>query len=195
MLGQTRGIDQMKSIISLKEYQAQKGAEHEAPTANKSTPEEEDWDADPPLPPQETPPGAGSMAPSQEDEWEQMIHQDPHSGSIAGDSGHSTMTVMKETESMEETEELTAAVGGVKESTSAEYLSDVKWREDDPLFVFDDDNVMKPQAPTTAFTPIQACKEGTVSTPFESSQEEALLQGNYYRLIIEDNPKVPRTQL
>ena len=56
------------------------------------------------------------------------------------------MTVMKEIESMEETEELTGAVGGVNEGTSEEYLSDIKWREDDPLFVFNDDNVMKPQA-------------------------------------------------
>ena len=56
--------------------------------------------------------------------------------------------LMKETESMEETEELTGAVGGVKESISVEYLSDIEWREDDPLFVFNDDNIMKPQAPT-----------------------------------------------
>ena len=77
------------------------------------------------------------------------------------------MTVMKETESMEETEELTGAVGGVKESTSVENLSDIEWREDDPLFVFNDDNVTKPQAPTTALTPIQAHEEGTVSTPFK----------------------------
>ena len=104
------------------------------------------------------------MAPSQEDEWEQMIHQDPHSGLIAGDSGHGTMT-----ELMEETEELTGAVGGVKESTSAKYLLDIEWREDDPLFVFDDDNIMKPQASTATSTPVQACEEGTVSTPFEST--------------------------
>ena len=94
-----------------------------------------------------------------------MINQDPCSGSIAGELG--TMTVTKETELMEETEELTGAVGGVKESTSAEYLSDVKWREDDSLFVFDDDNIMKPQAPTTTSTPIQAHEEGLVSTYLE----------------------------
>ena len=107
------------------------------------------------------------MPPSQ-DEWKQMIDQDPYSGSIAGDLGHSTMTVTKETESMEETEEPTGAVGGVDESTSLEYLSDVEWKEEDPLFVFDDDNITKPQAPTTALTLIQARKEGTVSTLFES---------------------------
>ena len=59
------------------------------------------------------PPGAGFMSPSQEDEWKQMIDQDPHSGLIAGDSGHGMMTVTKETESMEEAEELTGAVGGL----------------------------------------------------------------------------------
>ena len=153
-------------MIFLKEYKAQKGAEQEALAADKSTPKE-DWDADPPLPPQETLPGAGSMTPSQEDEWKWMIDQDPCSGSIAGDSGHGMMTVMKETESMEETEELIGAVGGVNESTSAEYLSDVKWREGNPLFVFNNDNITKPQAPTTTSTPIQAHKEGTVSTPLE----------------------------
>ena len=40
-----------------------------------------------------------------------------------------------------------------------EYLSDVEWRDDDPLFVFDDDNVTKPQTPTAASTPIKACEE------------------------------------
>ena len=97
-------------MISFKEYKAQKEAEQKAPAADKSTPEEEDWDAKSNLPPWETSPGAGFMASSQEDEWKWMINQDPHSGLIAGDSGHSTMTVTKETKSMEETEELTGAV-------------------------------------------------------------------------------------
>ena len=108
------------------------------------------------------------MAPSQENEWKQMIDQDPHSGSIAGDLGHGMMTVTKETESMEETEKLTGTVGGFNESTSVEYLSDVEWREDNPLFVFDDDNVMKPQAPTVALAPIQTHKGDTVATQFKS---------------------------
>ena len=81
-----------------------------------------------------------------------MIDQDPHSGLIAGDSGHSTMTATGETESIEDDEELTRAVGGVNESASGEYMSDVEWRDDDPLFVFDDDNVMKPQTLTAALT-------------------------------------------
>ena len=154
-------------MIPFKEYKAWKEAEQQALAADKSAPEE-DWDVDPPMPPQETPSGAGSMAPSQEDEWKWMINQDACSGLITGDSGHGMMTVTRGTESMEETEELTGAVGGVEESTSAEYLSDIKWREENPLFVFDDDNVMKSQAPTTTLTPVQAHEEGTVSTLLES---------------------------
>ena len=62
-------------MISFKEYKAQKEAEQKALAADKFAPEEEeDWDTDPPQPPQETPPGAGSMAPSQEDEWKRMIN-------------------------------------------------------------------------------------------------------------------------
>ena len=127
----TRGIEQMslnsavnvqaKSVISYKEYMAQKEVEQRASAADKSTPgEEEDWDAEPPLPPWETPPGASSMAPSQEDEWKQMIDQDPRLGSITGDSGHSTMTATGETESIKDVKELTGAVGGVDKSASAE---------------------------------------------------------------------------
>ena len=85
-----------KSVISYKEYKAQKEIEQGASTADKSTPEEEeDWDAEPSLPPRETPPGASSMAPSQEDEWKQMIDQDPWFGRVcrqcthwAGEVGH-----------------------------------------------------------------------------------------------------------
>ena len=79
------------------------------------------------------------------------------------------MTATGKTESIEDVEELTGAVGGVNKSASVEYLSDVEWRDDDPLFVFDDDNVMKPQTLTTALTPIQACEEeDQVAPAFES---------------------------
>ena len=61
-------------MISYKEYTAQKEVEQRASAAGKSTPgKQEDWDAEPPLPPQETPPGASSMAPSQEDELKQVV--------------------------------------------------------------------------------------------------------------------------
>ena len=108
------------------------------------------------------------MAPSQEDEWKQMIDQDPCSGLISGDSGHGTMTATGETESIEDVEELTGAVGVVNESASAEYLLDVEWRDDNPLFVFNDDNVTKPQTPTAASTPIRACEEDPVAPSFRS---------------------------
>ena len=83
-----------------------------------------------------------------------MFDQDPHSGSIAGDSEHGTLTATGEIESIEDVKEFTAAVGGVKENASAEYLPGVKWRDDNPLFVFDDDNVMKPEALAAAPTPV-----------------------------------------
>ena len=53
------------------------------------------------------------MAPSQEGKWKQMVDQDPHSGSVAGDSGHSTMATTGEDEPIDSTEELIGAVGGV----------------------------------------------------------------------------------
>ena len=109
------------------------------------------------------------MAPSKEDEWKQIINKDPHSGLITGDSGHGTMTATGETESIENVKELTGAVGGVDKSASVEYLSDVKLRDDDPLFVFNNDNVMKPQTPAAASTLVQACEEEDPVAPlFES---------------------------
>ena len=157
-------------MISYKEYKAQKEVEQGALVADKSTPEEEeDWDEEPSLPPQGPSPGASSMALSQEDEWKWMIDQDPCSGLITGDSGHGTMTATGETESIEDVEELTGAVAGVNENASVEYLSVVEQRDDDPLFVFNDDNVMKPQTLTAASTPIPAIEEeDQVAPAFES---------------------------
>ena len=173
-----------KSVISYKEYKAQKEVKQRASAADKSTPgEEEDWDAESSLPPQETPPGASSMAPSQEDDWIQMINQDLHSGSITDNSGHGTMTATRETESMEDVKELTGVDGGVNESASAEYLADVKWRDDDQLFVFDNDNVTKPQTPTTASTPVQACEE---EDPVASSLESPLRKKPHFQESIAD---------
>ena len=81
------------------------------------------------------------MALSQEDEWKLMVNQDPCSGSAAGDSGHGTMAATWEDEPTDSTEELVGVVGGVDESVTAEHLADVEWRDDDPLFVLDDENV------------------------------------------------------
>ena len=85
------------------------------------------------------------MAPSLQDEWKQMVDQDPHSGSVTGDSGHGTMTATGEDEPINNIKELVGAVGRVDKSVAAEVLLDVELRDDDPLFVFDDDNVMKPR--------------------------------------------------
>ena len=147
-------------MIPYKEYTAHREAERRVLTTSKSTSgEEENWDEEPPLPPQETPSGAKSMAPSQEDEWKLMVNQDPHFGSVAGDSGHGTMVVTGEDEPSDSTEELVGAVGGVNESVTAEHLSDVEWRDDDPLFMFDDENDTKPQAPAATSTPVQTWEE------------------------------------
>ena len=106
------------------------------------------------------PPEAKSMAPSQEDEWKLMVDQDPCSGSVAGDSGHGTMAATGEDEPINSTEELVGAVGGVNESVTAEHLSDVEWRDDDLLFMFDDENIVtKPQTPAAALTPVQTWEE------------------------------------
>ena len=103
-------------MISYQEYKTQKEAEHRASTTNKSTlAEEEDWDMGPSLPPWETPLGAHSMAPSQEDEWKLIINQDPHLVSIAWHSGHGTMTATGETESTKELKQLIGAVGGLSQ--------------------------------------------------------------------------------
>ena len=88
-----------------------------------------------------------------------MVDQDPCSGSVTGDSGHGTMAATGEDEPIDSTEELVGAVGGVDESVTAEHLSDVEWRDDDPLFMFDDENVTKPQTPAAASTPVQTWEE------------------------------------
>ena len=86
-------------MIPYKEYAACKEAEGRVSTTSKLTlEEEENWDEELPLPPHETLPGAKPMVPSQEDEWKLMVDQDPHSGSVAGDSGHGTMAATWEDE-------------------------------------------------------------------------------------------------
>ena len=147
-------------MIPYKEYTAHREAERRVSTTSKSTlGEEENWDEEPQLPPQETPPGAKSIAPSQEDECKLMVNQDPSSESVAWDSGYSTMAATGEYKPIDSTEELVGAVGGVNESVTAEHLSDVEWTDDDPLFMFDDENVTKPQTPAAASTPVQTWEE------------------------------------
>ena len=99
------------------------------------------------------------MAPPQEDEWKQMVDQDPRSGSVAGDLGHGTMAATREDKPIDSTEELIGAVGRVDESVATKHPSDVEWRDDDPLFMFNNENVTKPQTPAAALTPVQTCEE------------------------------------
>ena len=156
-------------MIPYKEYTACKKDERRVSTTSKPTlGEEENWDKEPPLPPHETLPGAKPMAPSQEDKWKSMVNQDSCSGSVAGDSGHRTMAATGEDELIDSTEELIGPVGGVNESVAAEYLSDVKWRDDDPLFMFDDKNVTKPQTSAAASTPVQTWEEDKAVSSLES---------------------------
>ena len=119
-------------MIPYKEYTACREAQRRVLTTSKSTSgKEENWDEEPPLPPQEAPPGGKSVVPSQEDEWKLMVNQDPCSGLVAGDSGHGTMAATGEDKPIDSTEELVGAVGGVDESVAIEH--DVEWRHDDPL--------------------------------------------------------------
>ena len=91
-----------------------------------------------------------------------MVNQDPHFGSVAGDSGHETMVTNQEDEPINDTDILVGATGGaVDKSVTVEHLSDVEWREDDSLFVFNDD-VTKPQIPAAASTPIHTFEENEV---------------------------------
>ena len=69
------------------------------------------------------------------------------------------MAVTGEDEPINSTEELVGALGGVDESVAAVHLSDVKCRDDDPLFMFNDENVTKPQTPAAALTPVQTWEE------------------------------------
>ena len=82
--------------------------------------------------------------PSQEDEWKLMVNQDPRSRSVAGDSGHGMMAVIPENEPVDYNEGLVGAMGRIYENVSAENLSDIEWKEDDPLFKFNDENVTIP---------------------------------------------------
>ena len=59
-------------------------------------------------------------------------------------------------------------MGGVDENVSAENLSDVEWKEDDPLFEFNDENVTIPQTPDAASTPVHTSTENKMGTFLKS---------------------------
>ena len=140
---------------------ARKAVEEKALTISKSTlKDEENWDEEPPLPTWETPPGARPILPSQEDEWKLMVDQDTCSRSVAGNSGHGMMATTSEVKPVNSNEELFGAMGGIDENVSAwinenvlaGYLSDVEWKEENPLIEINDENVTISQTPAAALT-------------------------------------------
>ena len=63
-------------------------------------------------------------------------------------------------------------MGGIDENASAENLSDVEWKEDDPLFEFNDENVTIPQTPDAASTPVQTLTENKTGSSLKSPLEK-----------------------
>ena len=57
------------------------------------------------------------------------------------------MTATAEDEPIDNIKELVGAVGGVNDSVTAEHLSDVEWRDDDPLFVSQSPRPQLPSQP------------------------------------------------
>ena len=150
-----------KKVIPYKEYTAQREAERRASTASKSTSgEEQNWDEEPPLPPGETPhqelylwhhpkkmSGGG---------WSIRI---PALGQSLGIQDMAQWLQLGKMNPSTALKNFVGVMGGVNESVTAEYLSDVEWRDDDPLFMFNDENVTKLQTPAATSTPVRTCEE------------------------------------
>ena len=86
------------------------------------------------------------------------------------------MVMTSEAKPIHSYEELIGAVGGINEdasagideNTSAGYLCDVEWKEEDPLIEFNDENVTISRMPAAASTPIQASIENETLSSLES---------------------------
>ena len=86
------------------------------------------------------------------------------------------MVMTSEAEPSNSNEELIRAMGGINEdaltgineNVSAGYLSDMEWKEEDPLIEINDENVTISQMPATALTPIWASTENKILSPLES---------------------------
>ena len=127
---------------------------------------EENWDDKPLSPPRGTPPGAKSTCSSQENNWRLMADQDPHPDSVAGESGHGTMTI--ETEPVTDNEELIGAVGGTDENSSTQHHSDIEWNDEDLLIEINDENVTIHQTPAASLTPVPVLNKSEMLSPQES---------------------------
>ena len=172
-----------RKVIPYKEYAARKAAEVKALTTSKTTVEDqENWDEELPLPSRETLPGAQPVLQSQEDEWKLMISQDPCSGSVTWDSGHGTMAVTPENDPVNSDEKLVGAMVGTDENVSAENLSDVEWKEDDPLFEFDDENATIPQTPDS--TPVQTLMGNKTGPSLKSPLKKSLASGSQSQYVL-----------
>ena len=92
------------------------------------------------------------------------------------------MMTTSEAKPVDSNEELIRAVGGIDEDApagideniSAGYLSDVEWKEEDPLIAINDENVTISQTPAAALTPIQALTENEMLSPLELPWERSL---------------------
>ena len=132
-------------MIPYKEYAASKADEVKALTTSKPTVEdEENWDEELLFPPCETLPGAEPVLQSQEDQWKLMINQDPHSGSVAGDSGHRTMAVTPEDNPVDSDEKMVGT----------------------------DENITIPQTPDAALTPVNTSTESKMGSSLKSPLEK-----------------------
>ena len=78
------------------------------------------------------------------------------------------MAVTPEDDPGNSDEKLVEAVGRTDENVSAENLSDVEWKEDDPLFEFSDENITILQTPDAASTPVQTLMENKTGSSLES---------------------------
>ena len=86
------------------------------------------------------------------------------------------MVMTSEAEPVDSNEELIRAMGGIDEDASmridenisAGYLSDVEWKEEDPLIEINYENVTISQMPAAALTPIQASTKNETLSPLES---------------------------
>ena len=109
--------------------------------------------------------GARPVLPPKQEEWKLMADQDPCPDSVAGDSGHGTMTV--EAETVADDEELIRAVGGTDENPFTQHCSDVEWNDKDLLIEINDENVTVHQTPAAASTPVPISNENEMPSPPE----------------------------
>ena len=94
-----------------------------------------------------------------------MADQHPHPDSVAGDSGHGTMTV--EAETVADNEELIRAVGGTDENPSTQHCSDVQWNDEDLLIEINEENITIHQTPAVASIPVPVLNDSEMLSPPE----------------------------